>query len=121
MLVSRWVYKQTSSGRKYRLLIKLPAKLIKGHFTTDEFGNFIMLRDINPNYNHEADLDDHLDLYSHEIKIIKKEYLDQGFMDFTPKENGVPLEINDRLCPADMADKKLVKYLESVKAKHKKQ
>ncbi len=49
---------------------------MKGHFTTDEFGNFIMLRDINPNYIDEAHLDDDLDLSSPDIKIIKKEYLD---------------------------------------------
>ena len=49
---------------------------MKGHFTTDEFGNFIMLRDINPVYNEEAHFDDDLDLYSPDIKIIKKEYLD---------------------------------------------
>ena len=36
---------------------------MKGHFTTDESGNFIMLRDLNWNFNHEAHLDDDLDLY----------------------------------------------------------
>lgn len=58
------------------MLIELPAKLMKGHFNTDEFGNFNMLRDINPLYIEEAHLDDDLDLNSPEIKIIKKEYLD---------------------------------------------
>ena len=59
---------------------------MKGHFTADELGNFIMLRDINPAYIEEAHFDDDLDLFSKEIKIIKKEYLDflEGFMDFTP-------------------------------------
>jgi len=49
---------------------------MKGHFTTDEFGNFIMLRDINPIYSHEIHFDDDLDLRSPQIRIIKKEFLD---------------------------------------------
>jgi len=35
-----------------------------------------MLRDINPNYSHEINFDDDLDLDSSDIKIIKKEFLD---------------------------------------------
>ena len=63
-----------------------------------------MMRDFTCNYQHEAHLDDNLDLESPEIKIIKKEFLDQieGFMDFSPLKNGVNPQVNDRLGPADM-------------------
>ncbi len=42
-------------------------------------------------------------------------------MDFSPKKKGEYLEMNDRLSLADQKDKKLKKYIESVKAKYKKE
>ena len=59
------------------MLIELPASQLKGHFTYDEFGNFIMLRDIKSDYSHELYHDENLNLLSSDIKIIKKEYLDE--------------------------------------------
>ena len=45
-----------------------------------------MMRDFNCNYQHEAHFDDELNLESPEIKVLKKEFLDEikGFIDFGP-------------------------------------
>ena len=59
------------------MLIELPAKQLKGHFTYDDDGNLIMLRDIDADYAHEIQYDENLNLLSPDIKILKKEYLDE--------------------------------------------